>query len=139
MQTLNCPMKAVEIKDVRNREGKHVLTTWSCKHVTLCKCLCNLTQVKLLLTCCGDQKNNRRGLDLETEYLAAVALTGWAPMASVSNFEEGSVERSKDDILPSPETVEMTLMRTKAPDNFLNMHSKERGFFLFLICAKAQM
>lgn len=55
-----------------------------------------------ILTCCGDQKNNRRGLDWETEYLAAVAWTGWALMASVSNFAEGLVGRSKDGILPSP-------------------------------------
>ena len=40
------------------------------------------------LTCCGDQMNNRRGLDLETESLAAEALTGWALLASVSNFSE---------------------------------------------------
>lgn len=47
--------------------------------------------------------NNRRGLDLETECPAAAVLTGWALLASVSNFVEGLVGRSKDDILPSPE------------------------------------
>lgn len=46
-------------------------------------------------------------MDLETESLAAVALTGWAPMASVSNSVEGLAGRSKGDILPSP-AKEMT-------------------------------
>ena len=40
------------------------------------------------LTCCGDQMNSRRGSDLETASLAAEALTGWARLASVSNFVE---------------------------------------------------
>lgn len=56
----------------------------------------------LILTCCGAQRNNRRGLDLETAFPAVVVWTGWELMASVSNSVEESVGHSEDGILPSP-------------------------------------
>lgn len=41
-------------------------------------------------------------MDLETEFLAAVASKGQALMVSVSGLVVGLVVHSKDDILPSP-------------------------------------
>lgn len=59
----------------------------------------------LILTCCGAQKNNRRGLDLESGSPAVVALTGWAQTASVSSFVEELVGHSRDGILLSPKKL----------------------------------
>lgn len=61
------------------------------------------TEMHLVFTCCGGQKNSTRGSDLETACLVAVASTGSALMAFVSDFVEGWEGRSKDDTLPSPE------------------------------------
>lgn len=77
-----------------------------------------------VLTCCGDPRNNRRGLDLETECLAAVALMGRALMASVSNSVEGLVGRSKDDILPSPKKEKDS--ETGSPYNPYHLNSIEQ-------------
>lgn len=53
---------------------------------------------------CGDQRNNRRGLDWDSGCPAVATWTEWAPGASVWNCAGGWVERSKDGILPSPGT-----------------------------------
>lgn len=52
------------------------------------------------LTCCGDRRSNRRGLDWEIESPVAVVSTEWALTASASDSGEGWVERSRDGILP---------------------------------------
>lgn len=67
------------------------------------------------LTCCGDQKNNTKGLDSETGCLAVVASTRRAPTATVSDFVEGWAEHSRDDTLPSPEN--------QRPDFHTDSHS----------------
>lgn len=66
--------------------------------VIFCVC-CETVPV---LTCCGDQMNNRRGLDWGTECLVAVSWTAQALMASVWSYVEGWAERLEDGTLPSP-------------------------------------
>lgn len=76
------------------------------------KKICRLPMTRLILrydnetasdlTCCGDQKNNRTGLDSETASLVAGASTRWVKLASVSDRVEGWAGRSTGDILPSP-------------------------------------
>lgn len=59
----------------------------------------------LILTCYEDQMNNRKALDLATGCPAGGASTGWAPTVAALYFWEEWVERSEDDIPPSPKRM----------------------------------